>query len=572
MAITLDVSNTFPDSTSLGAFLAWTQPSDPRSVPTGTAAATATVSSGSVTFTGLTEDETYLAIGQVSGEWRRFGFTINQVAAGHYLDGVEVATQAALDAEIETRGEDDDAIEADVVVIGEILNLDTTGATDETATIQAAQDALESQGGGRIILPGTGTSGYIKISDRITIGHAVNIVGQGKRETVLKCYTDADAGLYFVGSSDDGYTGSTNRGGRTGGFQIQGNNVSTYPMIVRSTNRNFEDIRFSTPADNGAALKLNSAQNCNFFGIEAEDSSHTASRSVTGILFDGAARGHNFFGGSINEFTNGHILVDATYEADPSIGSDYSTNLQFYGMLIERCDRYDRPIIWVKAGDAIHFHGGDIAHGGGTSPTGDYYLVELDNSAARSYTTIGSGGAPTRGVTFDDVNFYAAMNGSTRHATVFHTASELNNWTKALDVTSKCSYVNCKYGVRIESGSTVVHMPNPDARVGGGFSDGPTHPSGAGKPNTRIASTSTTLGTRPAVDYYEWSGNTNVDSATATYPGHRVTMKFSGTPTISSSAGNIKLSGLADMSATADDLLCLICDGTNWHETSRVVK
>ena len=461
---------------------------------------------------------------------------------------------------------------SDIAVIGEILNLDTTGVTDETATIQAAQDAVEAAGGGRLVLPGTGTSGFIRISDRIQIGHAVNIVGQGKRETVLKCYDDADAGLYFVGSSDPIYTGSTNRGGRSGGFQIQGNNVSTYPAIIRSTNRNFEDIRFSTPADNGAALKLNSAQNCNFFGIEAEDSSHTDTRSVTGILFDGAARGHNFFGGSINEFTNGHILVDATYEADPSIGSDYSTNLQFYGMLIERCDRFDRPIIWVKAGDQIHFHGGDISHGGGDAPTGDHYLVELDNSAARSFTTIGSGGAPTRGVTFSAVNFYATMNGSTRHATVFHTATELNNWTKALDVACDNSYTNCKYGFRIESGSTVVHAPNPDARVGGGFSDGPVHASSVGKPNTRIQSGSATLGARPTIDYYEISGNTNIDSISATYPGHQITLKFSGTPTISSSAGTIKLSGLSDMSVTADDILCLICDGTNWHETSRVVK
>lgn len=36
--------------------------------------------------------------------------------------------------------------------------------------------------------------------------------------------------------------------------------------------------------------------------------------------------------------------------------------------------------------------------------------------------------------------------------------------------------------------------------------------------------------------------------------------------------GNIRLSGNQEMEGTPGDLLCLISDGTLWHETSRVVK
>ena len=101
MSITLDVSGAFPDGTELGAYEGRTQVSPPAA-PLGDPVDTATVSAGSVTFDNLAEDELYIAIGQVSGEWIQRGFVVNQLPAVPVLGGIEIATQAGLDAETAT--------------------------------------------------------------------------------------------------------------------------------------------------------------------------------------------------------------------------------------------------------------------------------------------------------------------------------------------------------------------------------------------------------------------------------------------------------------------------------------
>lgn len=101
-SVTLDVSGTFPDGTALGAYDAVSQPAE-NSVPIGTPVATGTVTDGSVTFSDLTEDATYIATGLVGSTYPRYGFTVNTLPAGLYHDGIEIATQAGLDAEISAR-------------------------------------------------------------------------------------------------------------------------------------------------------------------------------------------------------------------------------------------------------------------------------------------------------------------------------------------------------------------------------------------------------------------------------------------------------------------------------------
>lgn len=458
-----------------------------------------------------------------------------------------------------------DAATADIAVMGEQLNLLTNSATDQSATIQTAIDNIESQGGGRVLLPATDRSGLgITISDLVYVRNAVDILGQGKRGTKFRC-NQSDAGLHFIGSDDSGYTGSTNRGGESGNFHVDGNNTATTPVTVRSTNRLFKDIRISTPANNGKAMYINSAQNCNFVNVEGEDGSHTSSRRVRGIVLDGGAAGLKFDTTSLNEFTDGHVVFDGSYDATEI---DYCNNIMFVNNMIERTDS-GLPIISIKCGNNINFTGGNIATGEDFVPTTDYAIVQVDNSAARGLA--GGGSAPTRGIEFDKVSFTGSLNGSTRWANVLQCESDLSSWHDAVLVTPSCTYSNCNYLARIEGGTVIVRAHGAADSSGGGLV-GWTNPAGVGKINTRIAAGASTTTVKSTCDYYEVSGNTNINSFSATYAGHRIVVKFGGTPTVSSSAGNIKLSGLVDMSATADDLLCLICDGTNWHETSRVVK
>lgn len=75
------------------------------------------------------------------------------------------------------------------------------------------------------------------------------------------------------------------------------------------------------------------------------------------------------------------------------------------------------------------------------------------------------------------------------------------------------------------------------------------------------------------------TGNTQINAITNTnwQAGSKVILLFTGTPTIkhntAGGAGTSKiiLSGSADYTAAADDVLVLFYDGTNWHETTRKI-
>lgn len=461
-----------------------------------------------------------------------------------------------------------DYTDTNIRVVGETLDVDITNTTDEATAIQTALNNLDTQGSGRLLLPNT-NSGAIKIGSLIEVPALVNINGQGKYETQLKC-SAAAAGIKFKGVGD---TPSDSRGGRSGGFMINGNQLASECMRSHAVNRVFEDIHISSPkAAGGVALMLYGSQNNCFIGLSAEDSFHTSSSTVRGVVLDGGASGNNFFSTSLNEFTDGHVLIDSS-SANPGLPSGYySSNNWFYGNMIERSDS-GNPVIRIKAGVSNGFVGGNITLGTDFKPTAECNLVYIDNSAARGYSVIGSGGAPTKNIGFSGITFTCplASDGTTRWGNTFYLGSDLTSWHDILNVDAACSYANTKYVARIAAATVHTRIAAPDDSSGGGLV-GWSNPSGAGKINTRLQAAANTIATKATIDYYELSGNTNINTLNATYSGHQITLKFSGTPTVSSSAGNIKLAGGVDMAATANDILCLICDETNWHETSRVVK
>lgn len=65
------------------------------------------------------------------------------------------------------------------------------------------------------------------------------------------------------------------------------------------------------------------------------------------------------------------------------------------------------------------------------------------------------------------------------------------------------------------------------------------------------------------------SGTTTITSITASHAERRVTLIFSGALTFTDGS-NLKLAG--NLVTTADDTITLVCDGTNWYETSRSVN
>lgn len=83
---------------------------------------------------------------------------------------------------------------------------------------------------------------------------------------------------------------------------------------------------------------------------------------------------------------------------------------------------------------------------------------------------------------------------------------------------------------------------------------------------TVTAAATTTL---PPDQIVTVTGNTNITNITASYVGRRVTLIFTGTPTLTD-GGNLKLA--SNLVATADDTVTLVWNGTSWFETARAVN
>jgi len=81
-------------------------------------------------------------------------------------------------------------------------------------------------------------------------------------------------------------------------------------------------------------------------------------------------------------------------------------------------------------------------------------------------------------------------------------------------------------------------------------------------------------------NYFDITGTTGISYITTTDwdPGAVVTLQFDGSVTVTHNGGSpaatsaaILLSGAANLSATANDTLTLVYDGTTWREIARCV-
>lgn len=281
-----------------------------------------------------------------------------------------------------------------VAVIGETVDLDTSGATDEASALQTAIDNVQSQGGGVVLLPATNySSGYIKIGSLIDIPQAVCLRGQGQRETRLLC-SAAGAGLRF--NYYDGVTTNT-RGGECGGFHIDGNNTATTVMKVdKAANRSFSDFRSSRPGANGISLLVETAQNCNFdrFDLEAT----RATSNTTGIKVTESAGSCRFSRFSLNEYSYAdvHITQD-TAGGQKGVSYPEPRYCSFDDGIIERGDCSTAVGIRIHSARDLWFSRLVLSLGVGDTVSSDYPLVEIDDSGAGATRQIyfdrgGSGG------------------------------------------------------------------------------------------------------------------------------------------------------------------------------------
>lgn len=436
-------------------------------------------------------------------------------------------------------------------------DLDITGTTDEAATIQAAIDAKDAAGGGVVVLPPTdfGGGGGIKVASLIDVPAAVRLIGQGKIETKISL-TAAAAGLRFNNGG-----GANARSGESGHFWILGNNTASVCMETDAVNHNFTDIKITSPkAAGGIGLLCKGAQNNNFWNIEVEDTAHTGSGETYGIVFTHGAAGCNFFGCSLNQLTGNHILFTQD-DASTEFGASYPRNINFYGFMIERSDTVS-PIVHIECGANIGFSGGNFSHASFT-PTAEYDIVLIDNTAPYSYSNVGAGGGITKNIRFEGVQMDGALNAGTRYARAFTVAADTYPWGPQVLIGGGMQYQNCKHAVSVEHTSCEVKvLSHDDIGISGGFD----RPGAAGRSNTRTIASASPLAPKNFIDFQKVTGTTSFTTITPTYAGHRLTLYFSGVLNVSS-GGNIQNLNTSPFVTASGDTLSLLCDGTDWFVT-----
>lgn len=82
-----------------------------------------------------------------------------------------------------------------------------------------------------------------------------------------------------------------------------------------------------------------------------------------------------------------------------------------------------------------------------------------------------------------------------------------------------------------------------------------------------LASAATLTLPTSGIEFYRVTGTTNISSITASHPGRRVTLHFTGAGLTVVDGSNLVLAG--NFVAGADDTITLVCNGTNWIEVAR---
>ena len=590
MSITLDVSGAFPDGTELGAYEGRTQVSPPAA-PLGDPVDTATVSAGSVTFDNLAEDELYIAIGQVSGEWIQRGFVVNQLPAVPVLGGIEIATQAGLDAETATRAAADSTHTSELALLRAApINVKDSpysavgnGTADDTAALQAAITAAAT-GGRRVFIP----AGTYKLTAPLTVPNFVRIEGAGE-STILRCAGDFYAISFAPGNRSSVQwlqidAAAVQSAG--GGFDYSGAGSNIFLDSIYFGSNLHTSVNLA-PTSSGAVYEIarcrwNGVTGCaygiiiggggalvtdvyisNTVGTASTTADMTAwlaipatadTIKVSESLF--IKGGTGIAAGSASQVTNlkfSNVTVDTM--TGNGVYLEYVRECELSGVEISTCGAAN------VAGLSV-----------GANAKGARLIGGVIQNCAGYGATLASGSTDVRllGVTVSDNNtsdtaFNDGIAALGSHFQIIGCSSG-NNLLMATG--------HQKYGISVAAASDHFAVVANDLR---GNETDPISVAATGTDNAvwgnlplivpTVASASAI--TLPAGrDFIVVSGTTTITSIAAAPPGRRVTLRFSGALTVTDGS-NLKLAGDFTTSAGGLDTLSLACDGTSWLEVAR---
>ncbi len=576
--LTVDVAQTFPNGTSVGAYLDKEQVYG-TSLPLGTAVSTAVVIGGRATFTGLIEDESYQAIGQVASQWRRVGFAVNLIISGLYIDGQEVASKSALDAEAVLRVAGDTAVIPDTV---------GDGVTDDTANIQTAINAAIANGVRTVYLP----AGTYRLTSALSIPNFLTLQGEGE-SSLLRCGGNHYAiNLNPANRSQikdlqiDAATTQTSGGGidfTNAGSNIWvngiyfGSNLFISLNVAPSTStaaHHLDRLRWNGVTGCNTAIKIGgTALTTDVYIHKAIGTASTNTDMVTWLsvpsfadtikisdsLFIKGGTGISL--GATAQITNikaSNVTVDLM--TAKGIDISFVRECAFIGAEISTCGAANVSGLDVGANSkGFRFIGGVIQNCGG-------YGVLVRN---------GSRDTRIMGSTITDNN--TTNTGFNDGIGLGTAASDFQIIGNTIGNNVLLTTGHQKYGISIPAGASNRYTIADNHLAGNETSpitDGGTGTDKVIRGNlplvVPVVASAATVTLPTTGDFLSISGTTNITGITASYAGRRVTLKFADVLTLTDGAGTIRIGG--NFVTTADDTITLVCDGSTWFEVGRSVN
>lgn len=302
-------------------------------------------------------------------------------------------------------------------------------------------------------------------------------------------------------------------------------NTGSYPEWIKFTNCYFEG---GTSADGVVVSECRDVEFNNCY-IATSKNGLTVGANATGLKWIGGAifnnQRHGWYGQGSNWQLIGAILGDNGQETNNTY-DDIRVDANMNDWLIAHCRTYD--LLGTAPANKVKYN---LEIAAGTSDRFQIISNQFNTNATGAYSNGGTGSSQqVYG------NIPTTISNSVRGATSFESAVTFNAATTYNSV-------------------RVLHAKGSDVASAGDL----------------------TLGS--GGNLFHVTGNTTINAITTTswQAGAEVTLIFDSTPTVkhntAGGAGTAKmlLAGAADLSATANDTLTLIYDGTSWFEKSRAV-
>lgn len=234
---------------------------------------------------------------------------------------------------------------------------------DDTAAIIAAllaatAPAYTSEGFALGVTPVYFPAGIYRISDQIYVPPFVDLIGAGMRATVFRC-TASGAGVVF-GFTDDSpilWTDEStvpggDRGGRSGGFYIDGNDLAAEPLYIGLTvQRHFDSIEVRGGAGfNNAGITVAAGQNNTFTNVNSEFN------AGSNLRLDYGTGGNKFFGCELNQA--GRYNLELAQSGSNPIASLYDcpADNHFHACIFERAGVDGDACLYLGAGGDNYFN------------------------------------------------------------------------------------------------------------------------------------------------------------------------------------------------------------------------